>query len=227
MNHNANIQCLGFIMDGNRRWAKEQGLSTLEGHQHGHEVFKECVEWVRAAGIPHAVFYAFSTENWQRSEEEVAYLMQLFKQVLKDLLQKATEKQVRVRIIGRRDDFAPDLQVLMREVEEQTAQYTATTIWVALSYGGRAEIVEAVNEVVRQGKEVSEAEFAQLLWSADLPDPDLIVRTSGEQRLSNFMTWQSVYSELLFLDKHWPALTQDDFDGILAEYEQRERRKGK
>lgn len=220
------IQCLGFIMDGNRRWAKEQGLSTLEGHKRGHEVFAEYVRLVRDAGIPHAVFYAFSTENWSRSKEEVEYLMELFKTVLTNLLQGVTEQKVRVRIVGRWEDFSPELQTLMRDVEEGSKEYEETTIWIALSYGGRAEIVAAVNEAVCKGKEVTEAEFETLLWTADMPDPDIIVRTSGEHRLSNFMTWRSVYSELLFLDKHWPALTKDDFDGILREYETRERRRG-
>lgn len=214
-------------MDGNRRWAKEQELPTLEGHRRGHEVFLEFVRYIRDAHIPHAVFYAFSTENWQRTEAEVGYLMQLFEQILRQLLAGADEERVRVRIVGRRTDFSPLLQELMAQVEAQSASYGETTIWIALSYGGQAEIIEAVNEAVRRGEAVSEDDFAKLLWSADMPDPDIIVRPGGEQRLSNFMTWRSVYSELLFLDKHWPALTKDDFDDILKQYAARKRRKGK
>ncbi|MEY2665538.1 MAG: hypothetical protein RLZZ480_643 [Candidatus Parcubacteria bacterium] len=213
-------------MDGNRRWAKEQNLPTLEGHRRGHDVFLDIVKWTRDATIPHAVFYAFSTENWKRSEEEVAYLMALFSELLGTMAKQLTEEGVRVRVIGRREDFSPELQQQMKDVEEKTARSTGTTIWIALSYGGRAEIVEAVNEAVRQGKEVDETSFETLLWTAEMPDPDMIIRTSGEERLSNFLTWKSAYSEFYFIEKHWPALTKSDFDDILAEYANRERRHG-
>lgn len=218
--------CLGFIMDGNRRWAKAQGLPTYEGHTKGHAVFEDMVRLLRDHKIPHGVFYAFSTENWNRSEAEVAYLMGLFHTMLERLLETVEGLKVRVRFVGRRNDFSAELQILMEKVEEQSRQYMDTTIWVALSYGGRPEIVEAVNQVVEQGMEVTEETFKQLLWSAELPDPDMIVRTSGEQRLSGFMTWGSVYSELYFIEKHWPALTAEDFTDILSEYERRQRRHG-
>jgi undecaprenyl diphosphate synthase len=223
---NITPQCLGFIMDGNRRWAKEHELPTFEGHRRGHDVFLDIVKWTREAAIPHAVFYAFSTENWKRSEDEVSYLMALFSELLVTMAKQLTEEGVRVRVIGRREDFSPELQQQMKDVEEKTARSTGTTIWIALSYGGRAEIVSAVNEAVRKGKEVDEASFESLLWTAEMPDPDMIVRTSGEQRLSNFLTWKSAYSELYFIEKHWPALTKSDFDDILAEYAKRERRHG-
>lgn len=213
-------------MDGNRRWAKAEGLQTLEGHARGHEVFQDYVLLVRDAGIPHAVFYAFSTENWNRKSEEVNYLLELFANLLDKLSAELDEKKVRVRFIGQRKDFSPELQFSMAKVEEKSLAYSGTTIWIALSYGGRAEIMAAVNKAVRLGKEISEADFENLLWTAEMPDPDMIVRTSGEQRLSNFLTWKSVYSEFYFIQKHWPALTKSDFDGILGEYEKRERRKG-
>jgi undecaprenyl diphosphate synthase len=219
--------CIGFIMDGNRRWAKTAGLPTLEGHRRGHEVFVECVRFLRDEQIEHGVFYAFSTENWQRTKDEVAYLMNLFAEVLGELQSGVEEERVRVRIIGNRSDFSTELQQQMTELETKSAQYEGTTIWIALSYGGRREIVEGVNQAIALGQNVTEESFKNLLWSADLPDPDIIVRTSGEQRLSNFLTWGSVYSELLFLDKHWPALTNDDFKEILQVYESRERRRGK
>lgn len=223
-------QCLGFIMDGNRRWAKECGLETMKGHSRGHKVMKSCVEWIRDEKIPHAVFYAFSTENWKRKKEEVEYLMKLFHKVLRQLLEdnekEKDDKKVRIKIIGRKDDFSHELQELMTEVEEKSEKYTGTTIWIALSYGGRAEIVEAVNKAVKKGEVVTEEDFEKLLWTAEMPDPDMIIRTSGEQRLSNFLTWRSVYSEFYFIDKHWPALTKDDFIDILREYESRERRQG-
>jgi len=225
-------------MDGNRRWAKDQGLPTYEGHKQGGEVLQDYIQQVRDAGIPNAVFYAFSTENWNRSEEEVRYLMDLFREWLRRIDERLddqndteaqTAEKIKIRIIGRREDFAPDIVQQMNALEAKSQEYpdAKTTIWFALSYGGRAEIVEAVNQAVKNGESIDEAAFEQLLWSADMPDPDLIIRTSGEQRLSNFMTWKSVYSELYFIDKHWPALTKDDFKDILDEYKRRNRRNGK
>ena len=219
-------QCLGFIMDGNRRWAKEQKLPTLEGHQKGLDTFLDVVRFVRDEKIPHAVFYAFSTENWKRSEEEVGYLMTLFSGLLKRMSDELHEEGVRVRIVGRREDFSVDLQKQMKELEEKSLPHKATTIWIALSYGGRAEIIEAVNEAVKHGEEVDESSFEKLLWTADMPDPDMIVRTSGECRLSNFLIWRGAYSELYFIEKHWPALTKDDLKDILFQYAKRERRHG-
>lgn len=231
------IQCLGFIMDGNRRWAKEQGQKTLVGHKRGSEVMQDSIEWIREAGILHAVYYAFSTENWKRSEDEVSYLMDLCREVLHKLEKRIDEnrqkdredKPINVRIIGRREDFAEDLQQQMNHLESRNAEFPnpTSTIWVALSYGGRAELVEAINAAIAAGEPVTEDSFEQLLWTAQMPDPDMIVRTSGEHRLSNFVTWRSVYSELYFIDKHWPALTKDDFVDILDEYAKRERRNGK
>ncbi len=218
--------CLGFIMDGNRRWAKEQGLPTLEGHRKGLEVFQEVVRFVRDAGISHAVFYAFSTENWKRTEEEVRYLMGLFSKLLDQMTERLVEDGVKIRFIGRREDFSVAVQQQMGELEEKSSRFSGTTIWIALSYGGRAEIVHAVNAAVTNGDLVTEESFSKLLWTADMPDPDMIVRTSGEERLSNFLPWQSAYSEFYFLEKHWPALTKSDFEAILAEYAKRERRHG-
>lgn len=219
--------CLGFIMDGNRRYAKELDLPTLEGHKKGLDVYIDYIRFVRDHNIPHAVFYAFSTENWNRSEAEVSYLMELFGNSLDTLKDEIEERKVRVRILGRKEDFSKELQHKMNQLEEKSAKYTDTTIWMALSYGGRTEIVEAVNKAVASGEEVTEESFSQLLWTAEMPDPDMIIRTSGEHRLSNFLPWQSVYSEFYFIDKHWPALTEADFKDILAEYGKRERRKGK
>lgn len=218
--------CLGFIMDGNRRWAKEAGLPTLEGHTKGADTFFEVVRFVRDQSIPHAVFYAFSTENWQRTPEEVTYLLQLFSALLGRMEEELTEEGVRVRVIGRREDFPAELQTRISELEEKSRQYGGTTVWVALSYGGRAEIIAAVNEAIKRGEAVDETSFKSLLWSAELPDPDMIIRTSGEARLSNFLTWGAAYSELYFIEKHWPALTKADLEDILLEYADRERRHG-
>jgi undecaprenyl diphosphate synthase len=213
-------------MDGNRRWAKEQGLPTLEGHKKGLEIFLDVVRFVRDANVPHAVFYAFSTENWKRTESEVGYLMTLFSESIADMTKEHTKGGVRVRVVGRRQDFSPELQKQITELEEKSASIEGTTIWIALSYGGRAEIIEAVNKAVAQGETVTEESFQTLLWTADMPDPDIIIRTSGETRLSNFLTWASTYSELYFIEKHWPALTKLDFEDILLQYAIRERRHG-
>ncbi|MCA9368051.1 di-trans,poly-cis-decaprenylcistransferase [Candidatus Kaiserbacteria bacterium] len=221
-------ECLGFIMDGNRRWAREHGLETYEGHKQGGDVLRNCIAWLVSEHISHGVFYAFSTENWQRSEAEVSYLMNLFREWISQL-----QEPVRVRFIGRREDLPEDLQRNMAALEADTKDTAGTTIWVALSYGGRDEIVRAVNELVAeavasgQAEKLSEESFSARLDTSELPDPDMIIRTSGEQRLSGFLTWKSTYSELHFIDKHWPALTEADFEDILSEYATRERRRGK
>ncbi len=221
------IECAGFIMDGNRRFARERGLETLEGHRLGMEVFQDSISWVKEFKIPHAVYYAFSTENWSRDEKEVGYLMELCGSLVAEMTERAEKNQVRCRLIGRRGDFSEDLQKQMAILEQKTASYTETTIWIALSYGGRAEIVSAVNEAIERGERVDEESFKNLLWSAEMPDPDLIIRTGGEQRLSNFMTWGSVYSELFFTPTYWPAFTKEEFARIVEAYGKRTRRKGK
>jgi undecaprenyl diphosphate synthase len=219
--------CVGFIMDGNRRFATELGKSTLEGHKAGEAVFYDSVSWVKDAGIKHAVYYAFSTENWKRSPEEVSYLMKLFELFIKRMLNEIHQVKVGVKVIGQRKDFSPKLQKLIDDLETESAEYKELTVWVALSYGGRAEIVEAANRAVLAGEEVTEESFTKMLWTADMPDPDLVIRTGGEQRLSNFLPWQSVYSELFFTDTYWPAFTKEEFTRILSAYADRERRQGK
>jgi undecaprenyl diphosphate synthase len=226
------IQCLGFIMDGNRRWAKEHSLQTNEGHKKGAETFNDIAKAIRDRNIPHAVFFAFSTENWERNEAEVSYLMDLFHEVLEDAqkqLNDDSQRKVRLRIVGRREDFSDDLQERITTLETKSAEFADvhTTIWIALSYGGRAEIIAGVNQAISVGEPVTEATFNQYLWTAQMPDPDIIIRTSGEQRISNFMTWKSVYSELFFTDTFWPAFTIAELDAILMSYRDRQRRKGK
>jgi len=212
--------CVGFIMDGNRRWATEQGLDAVAGHRAGAEVFERMVRDVCEANIPHAVFYVFSTENWQRSEFEVTALMMLFT----EMLQK--DSTVRVRVIGDVSRFPNDLQEAIKAVEEKTKELSIT-IWLALSYGGRQEILSAVNKAIAEGKTVTEKDFTKLLYTDEMPDPDLIIRTGGEQRLSNFLPWQSTYSELIFTSTYWPAFTKAEFLRMLEEYAKRQRRHGK
>lgn len=222
-------------MDGNRRWAKEQNLGTVQGHKKGGEVFLDVVRWVRNEKIPHAVFYAFSTENWNRPAAEVEYLMELAlehakklkKRLAEDVETGSAEVGVRFRFIGNLSRFSKQFQTLVKEIEEESVENIGTTIWVALSYGGRAEIVSAANDAIKKGEEVDEGSFKKLMWSSEMPDPDLIVRTGGQQRLSNFLTWQSAYSEYVFLKKYWPEITTEDLETLVKEFGDRNRTFGK
>lgn len=221
-------QCIGIILDGNRRWAKAKGLPTLEGHRRAFEKVKDIMAWVREAKVPFLVAYAFSTENWNRSPEEVSYLMGLFEEVLTSRLEELRKDGIRVRCIGDRSRFSPKLQELMQHAEEKTKDVPGPTLVLALSYGGRADILQAVRKAVRDTKrDITEQEFSAYLWTRDIPDPDLIVRTGGEKRLSGFLTWQSVYSELFFVDTYLPDFSKEEFQGILAEFGTRERRIGR
>ena len=225
---NTTPSCVGFILDGNRRWAKERGLSTVEGHKRGYEVLQESFSWVKEAKIPHVVCYAFSSENWNRSPEEVAYLMKLFESGLQQMQEERIKSadRINIRFIGERSRLSPKLIAHMETIEASTHKDPELTVWIALSYGGRREIIEAVNRAVQEGGEVTEERFNDLLWTKDMPDPDLIIRTSGEQRLSNFLPWQSVYSELFFADTYWPDFNKAEFQSIVEAYGTRKRRKG-
>ena len=220
--------CVGIILDGNRRWAKKRGLSQLIGHREGLlNTYKMIAKHAQKRGVRHLVVYMFSTENWNRSEEEVAYLMDLFRESAKEHIKELLAENIRVRFIGQRERFAPDLQKLMDTVEADSAEKTGMTAWIALSYGGRAEIIAAAQVLAKQSLPITEESLRKHMWSADMPDPDIIVRTSGEKRLSGFLLWQSTYSELFFTDTLWPDFTKEEFDAILAEFALRERRNGK
>lgn len=219
------IGCIGIILDGNRRWAKERGVPTLEGHREGMERLHEATRWVAARGIPHLVVYAFSTENWKRTAEEVSYLMVLIEEGVRRFTEEAIREGVRVRIAGQRERFSPRLRAAIEQMEADTAHNTKITVWMCLSYGGRAEIAAAAQAAAAQG-EVTEESLENNLWTAGMPDPDLIVRTGGAHRLSNFLLWQSAYSELFFIDEFWPDFSEVILDRVLAEYKERERRFG-
>ncbi|MEK7568863.1 MAG: polyprenyl diphosphate synthase [Patescibacteria group bacterium] len=222
------IQCVGIIMDGNRRWARAHNLPVFEGHSEGYKKLQEAVRWAREAGIPHVVAYAFSTENWQRTEEEVGYLIKLFRFILDNETKKMIEEKVRVRFVGDRSRFDDDVQKGMERMESATAKDFDITLHIAMSYGGRAEIVSAVNALLAEGKTVvTEDEFSKKLRSYPMPDPDLVIRTGGARRLSNFLPWQTVYSELFFVDAWWPDFSQEEFTKIINEFGERERRMGK
>lgn len=214
-------------MDGNRRWAKERGRPSFEGHAAGYEKLKETALWAKEAGISYMVAYVFSTENWKRTEEEVSYLMDLIRRMADDLAAEARKNEMKVRFIGTKERLALDIQKKIDEVEEKTREFSRFELVIALSYGGREEILSAVRALLREKREdANEEAFSRALWTASIPDPDLIIRTGGEKRLSGFLPWQTVYSELFFVDTYWPAFTKNDFLEILKEFSTRERRRG-
>jgi len=218
-------------MDGNRRFAKAQGLMAVLGHQAGYDKLKEVVRWAKEAGVKYLVVYAFSTENWNRPKEEVDYLMNLFKKVLTSEKEKAEVKKegIRLRYIGNLLQFDEELQRLIARAEEETKDNKEITLVSAVSYGGRQEITDMVNKLIKEknGESVTLEDIDQALYTHDIPDPDLILRTSGELRTSGFLPWQSVYSELFFVDTKWPALTKDEFLNVLEQFSNRQRRNGK
>jgi len=218
--------CLAFIMDGNRRWAEAQGLSRLEGHSAGYQKLKEVVSWAHEHSIAHMVVYALSTENWKRSEKEVAVLLNLLRKMVKDELDTLKQKGVCIRFRGEIGDFPEDIQRNMRTMEKETRENAKGTLTVLVSYGGRAEIAAATQKVAHSGEDITVDTLKNHMWLSDVPEPDMIVRTGGEKRLSNFLLWHAAYSELYFIDTFWPALTREDFDNIVAEYGRRNRRYG-
>ena len=227
---------IGFIMDGNGRWAKNRGLERSEGHKAGAKTFRRVVEYCADVGIKYVTFYAFSTENWSRPENEVKALMKLFKEYLLEADEREREndiRQSRIRFIGERDNLPKDLLRLIERAEKASSKYNKITVNVALNYGGRAEISHAVKEIakkVKDGKlsveDINENLISDNIYTAGQPDPDIIVRPSGEYRLSNFLTWQSAYSEFWFSDILWPDFTDKDINDILFDYEKRNRRFG-
>jgi undecaprenyl diphosphate synthase len=218
--------CIGIILDGNRRWAREKGLPTLEGHRRGAENLKIISRAVRDRGIQHLAVYLFSTENWKRSEEEVSYLFNLLREYFKNELEELRKEGIRVRVAGQRERFPADLQEILSRAEAESSDNPRLTLWACLSYGGRAEIVAAARTLAESGKEITEESLTQNLWTGDMPDPDLVIRASGEVRLSNFLTWKSVYSEWFFIPEYWPDFTEATLDRVLGEYAQRQRRHG-
>lgn len=225
---NKPINSIGVILDGNRRWAKQRGLPTLEGHRKGSERVRDLLEWAHEEGVGTVYIYAFSTENWNRTPEEVEYLMQLFSEAFSGkLVDEVVKRNGKIVFLGDRSRVPLELVKKMEETEDRTKEGTEGTLAVCLSYGGRAEIVAGANALIEKGQKIdSEESFRGALWGATLPDPDLIIRTGGEKRLSGFLTWQSVYSELFFVDTKWPDFSKKEFLDILSEYRNREQRRG-
>lgn len=230
MNNASGAKCVGIIMDGNRRWAKARGLKALEGHRVGGETLKNAVRWAKDAGIEHVIFYTFSTENWNRTEEEVSYLLNLIGEFIEKEFGHFSSEGGVVHYVGDLSRFSPELQKVLKESAEKTADNPGPHVYFALNYGGRQEILSAVKKIVSENptvEDVTEEYFAKHLQTGSMPDPDIIIRTSGEMRLSGFLPWQSVYSELFFIDTFWPDFTKEQFDAVLAEFAERERRHGK
>ena len=222
-------QSVAIILDGNGRWAKKRGLPVAAGHRAGARTVRRIVEASIGVGIHDLAVFAFSTENWSRSEEEVDALMEIFAETIERELPDLAEQGVRVRFIGRRDRAPEDLRRRMDAMEDRTELNTRLNLWVAFDYGGRAELVEAARRLVESGveaREIDENVFAANLYAPELPDPDLLIRTSGELRISNFLLWQLAYTELVFVDKLWPDFDERDLRSALAEYAQRRRRFG-
>lgn len=219
--------CIGIIMDGNRRWARTNDLTVFEGHSEGYKKLKEILDVVRDSGIRHAAVYAFSTENWNRSEKEVGNLMKLFSSILENETEKMIEKKVRVMFVGDRSRFSSSMQKMMDEMEQATSKTYEVTLHLLMSYGGHADLIASANACVVSGvSKVTENDFVNSLWSSSVPNIDLIIRTGGEKRLSNFLPWQSAYSELFFSDTMWPDFSENELKKILEDFSKREQRHG-
>jgi len=220
---------VAIIMDGNGRWATQRGVPVAEGHRAGSRALRPVVEAAIDLGIESLAVYAFSTENWSRSPDEVSALMEIFGETIERELPDLVAQGVRARFLGR-DDRAPDwLKTKMDALEEATAANSRLALWIAFDYGGRAELVDAARRLLESGVEpddVDEAALAGALYEPEMPDPDLVVRTSGERRVSNFLLWQSAYAEFVFTDTLWPDFGPDELRAAIEEYARRRRRFG-
>lgn len=226
---NHNLKHLAVILDGNRRWAKENGLPQLEGHRRGYDKVKLFGDWCFNRGIDIITVWAFSTENWKRSAEEVSYLMDLIIIAVKRDLDYYHKKNIKIQIIGRREPLPVKVLAAIDNAHEVTKNNTGGILNICINYGGQPEIVDAVKKIIKNGhkeEDVNEELITSYLYKPELPFPDLIVRTSGEQRLSGYLLWESAYSEYLFLDKHWPAIEESDVDYMIEQFMQRQRRFG-
>jgi undecaprenyl diphosphate synthase len=220
---------IAIIMDGNGRWAESRGLPVSEGHRAGARALRRTVEAAIDLGVRSLTVYAFSTENWGRPQEEVEGLMEIFEETIEREHPDLAAQGVRTRFLGRRDRAPAALQERMAALEEETAANTKIDLWIAFDYGGRAELVEAARRLAESGldpDEIDEQAFADALYAPNLPEPDLLIRTSGEQRISNFLLWQLAYSELVFVDRLWPDFDERDLRSALQEYAGRRRRFG-
>lgn len=224
---------IAIIMDGNRRWAKAQGKPASFGHKAGAKTLENIVRYANKIGLGYITVYAFSTENWKRAEEEVKALMTLLQNYLDDYAKRADTENIRVKILGDITALSEGMQKSIRNCMERTKNNTGVTFNIALNYGGRDELIKGIKNIaqeVKNGKldidDITEQTISDNLYTKGQPDPDLLIRTSGELRLSNFLTWQLVYSEFLFIDKNWPDFNEDDLNQAIIEYQKRTRKFG-
>ena len=220
---------VGLILDGNRRWARERGLPPMEGHRKGSENFGDAVKHLFNSGVSYVSAFVFSTENWKRAEEEVSYLMNLVIKLTTDRLSEFDDAGIRLVILGSREKLSKKVVKAIDKAEQTTADNQEGVLALCFNYGGQQEIVDACKSLVHDGvgaDDITPEKIQAYLYQPEVPDIDLIVRTSGEQRLSGFMLWRSTYAELLFMDKYWPAVTNDDMDMVLEEFAARQRRYG-
>lgn len=224
MEENVLPKHLGFIVDGNRRWARERGLPTLEGHRRGIELVADIAEECHKQGVKIVSFYIFSTENWNRSKEEVEYLMDLVEKCLKKFIKRCLKTDTKIAILGTKERLSDRLKEAVKEAEEKTKECKENILGLCFNYGGKQEIADAANKI--EG-EVTIEKLEANLYHPEVPALDMVIRTSGEQRISGFMLWRMAYSEMLFLDKKWPDMTREDVGLILKEFAGRQRRFGK
>ena len=219
---------VAFIMDGNGRWAKRRGLPRVRGHVEGVKAAERVIDFAKKVGIPYLTFYAFSTENWKRPREEVEFLMELLREYLKEKLPTFLRDDIRVSFVGRRDRIPRETLEWMEKVERETAKCSSIWVFVAVDYGGRDEIVRGINKLLKEGlKEVDEKTFRRFLdFPPEVPDPDLLIRTAGERRISNFLLWYLAYTELYFTDTLWPDFDEREFEKALEDYAKRVRKFG-
>jgi len=219
---------VAIIMDGNRRWARSKNLPAFYGHKRGVDTVKRIVEASKKAGIKYLTLYAFSTENWKRSKKEINALFSLLKKCISDYKDELKQNDISLKVSGAFEEFPLDLVKTIKEVVSYLSNCKSMVLNLALNYGGRREIVDAVNKAIKDGvKIISEEEIEKRLYTYPLPFPDLIIRTSGEMRISNFLIWQSAYSEFYITEKLWPDFTENDFYQAIIDYSKRERRIGR
>lgn len=217
---------IAIIMDGNGRWAKNRNKPRVFGHKAGAATLRKTLEYCRKIGAQYLTVYAFSTENWKRSKEEVDALMFLFKTYINSEREELIKNKIRFMVSGREDGVSPELLKAIRDLEEATSKDYEVTLNIAFNYGGRAEITDAVNKILKDGKtHITEEDFSKYLYN-DIPDPDFLIRTSGEFRLSNFLLWQIAYTEIYVTEKYWPDFDEEEMDKAIESYSKRERRFG-
>ena len=224
---------IAIIMDGNRRWAKAKGKPAGFGHKEGAKVLEKIVRYANKIGIEHITVYAFSTENWKRAKEEVSTLMALFQSYLDDYSKRADSENIKVKIIGNRKGLSAKMISSIEKCMERTKNNSGIVFNIALNYGGREELLNVTHQIaedvkkgILQPEEITEKDIEKYLYTKGQPDPDLLIRTSGEKRLSNFLPWQLSYSEFLFIDKNWPDFTEEDLNYAIEEYQKRTRKFG-